>query len=169
MILHNLDSLFCFFSPVLASTECCSVCMLSLCLSVQPDDVIHLSVYMSLMLFNYVVEIFGSTFGKCLELEMKLPFQPYRSARVSPAVAVGDPRRAHLLFCFRATVFVFLVAGVSSPPPPPSLPINRYAGSHQPQRRRLLQSLKSLKLMANKIACLLPSHAGTTHQDLSLE
>lgn len=95
------------------------MCMLSLCLSVQPDDVIHLSVYMSLMLFNYVVEIFGSTFGKCLELEMKLPFQPYRSARVSPAVAAGDPRRAHLLFCFRATVFVFLVAGVSSPPPHP--------------------------------------------------
>lgn len=85
-------------------------------------------------------------------------------------VRCGGSRRGHLLFCFRAMLFIFKYAGVSrwwaSKPPPHTPTDHHFTGPHQPQRRRLLQSLK---LMANKIVCLWPSHAGPTHQDLSLK
>lgn len=68
MILHDLDSVG-FFSSVLSSSESCCVCTLSLFLSVQTDDVIRLSVYMSLMLFNYVVEILGAHLGNVWSLK----------------------------------------------------------------------------------------------------
>lgn len=65
----------------------------------------------------------------------------------------GGSQRGHLLFCFRAAVLIFEDAGVSGwggvRVPTPTH--HHFTGPHQPQRRRLHQSLE---LMADKIVCL---------------
>lgn len=123
---------------------------------------------------------FRSTFGKFLAVEIceAIPVTHTHTHTewwgVLECVSCGwrcGSQRRHLLFRFSATLFIFRscrgVEMVSPCHPQHPLPTeNHYTGPRQPQRRSLLQSLK---LMANKIVCLRPSHAGPTHQDLSLK
>lgn len=81
------------------------------------------SIYSRRKFWEQIREMFGAWNAVSTVLE---------HARISCG---GDSRRAHLLFCFRAALFVFLVAGVLSwwvlstpwypPPPPTNEPLRR--------------------------------------------